>query len=176
MLIRILAAIAAVFITGSSNLVLAETLIVEPTSPNLTPTTFEYRYDATRGWLGCYSYDVLQGTGWYPSVWRHEQDFTPYDGDFEVTWNRTFAERYCNATIGEYNNYVRVVWTNPNDPSETYSGVVLVENAGESTTDEVTCRLRDASDSYNALECDRSVISLTSGEPAYLVVHVEGLE
>ncbi len=47
------------------------------------------------GRAGCAFYDVLQGSGWYPSVWYHTSEFTPVDGDYEVSFRRTWAERYC---------------------------------------------------------------------------------
>ena len=48
-------------------------LVIDSTELEITGIT--YIEEATRTWLpGCMSYDVLQGSGWYPSVFRHELD------------------------------------------------------------------------------------------------------
>lgn len=47
-------------------------------SDDFIVTEVSYIEKATRTWLpGCMSYDVLQGTGWYPSVFRQELSLTP---------------------------------------------------------------------------------------------------
>ncbi len=168
-----IAAIAV--ICGSSSTALAGTLILEPTSPNLVPAGLEYRFDATRKWPGCFHYDILQRTGWYPAVWHHTSSFVSNDGDYEDNVNRNWKERYCGAALGLY-NYVQVVWTDPNDPSHTYQGVLQVDMRGTATTDEVTCTLADPTSPWNAIECEMALVSLPSKGETTIVVHLDGLQ
>lgn len=167
--------LSAALIATTSSSALAQSLVLEPSSANLVPQSFEYRFDATRRWLGCYSYDFLQGSGWYPKVWHHTAEFTPADGDYELSFQRSFTERYCAAEMGIY-NYVSVVWTNPEDPSETYRGVMQIDAKGSTKLDEVTCTLRDATDPWNAIECEQASVNLSTAGAAYVIMNVVGLD
>lgn len=166
---------AAALIVGSSSTALANTLIIEPTSANLVPVSFEYRFDAARKWLGCFQYDVLQGSGWYPGAWYHTANFTPVDGEYEAEFSRTWTERYCAATMGIY-NYVQIEWTNPNDPSEVYHGVMQIDAGGSQPFDEVTCKLADPSSPWNAIECQTAAVSFSGKGDATILINLVGLE
>ncbi len=168
------AIIASAFNAADASSALADRLIVEPSSPDLTPESFDYRFDATRRWLGCYSYDVLQGSGWYPAVWHHTAAFTPADGDFEVELRRSWSERYCAAELG-INNYVQVVWTNPADPTQVHRGVLQVEANGTDKVDEVSCSLVDSSNPWNAIECERASVNVSGSGDAYIIIHFSGV-
>lgn len=166
-------AVLAVLIGGTS-VASANTLVIEPTSSNLVPLTFDYRFDATRRWLGCYQYDVLQGSGWYASAWYHTATLTQVDGDYEARFQRTWQERYCAADMGPY-NYVNFVWTSPSDSTLQYRGVMQIHAGASASVDEVTCRLIDPTSPYNAIECDAAEVSF-AGPRTTIIVHLDGLD
>lgn len=165
---------AVVAIAGVSSTASANTLVVEPTSENVVIENFEYRYDAVRRWVGCWQYDILQGSGWYPSAWYHTAEMTYVDGDYQAKFQPTLLERYCAAEM-TYLNYVQIVWTDPNDASRVYRGVMQIDARGATAFDEVSCVLADPESPYNAIECERAYVNL-SARTATIVLHIDGLE
>ena len=166
-------ALSAALLASTGSVALADALVVEPTSPNLVPGTFEYRYDSTRTWLlGCFGYDWLHGGGFYPKSWSHSAAFTPADGDYRAAFQPTWLERFCAAEMGIY-NYVLVTWTDPANPVNTYRGVIQVDAGGTSKLGEVSCRLVDPASPSDAVQCERAVVDLSSPGDTYLIVHVD---
>lgn len=69
---------------------------------------WEYRESSTRSrfWVGCWMYDFLQGSGWFPSTWYQYIDPTETDGsddNLEYAVDRTLRAKYCNAQPDQYN-------------------------------------------------------------------------
>ena len=67
---------------------------------------WEYRELSTRSrwWLGCWSYDVLQGTGWFPSTWYQYIDPTEDNGQLFYQTDRTARACYCDVQPDEFNS------------------------------------------------------------------------
>lgn len=148
-------------------------LILEPTSETLVPETFDYRFDSTStSRAGCYQRDFLTKQR-IPLNWLHSTNMTPADGAYVATFARTRTEKKCAAKAGLY-NYVSVVWTNPQDPSHTYRGVMQIDAGGTASFDEVRCFLSNPAEPFNSLECEQAVVSFANG-PVTIVMHLDDL-
>lgn len=149
------------------------TLILEPSSETLVPETFDYRFDSTStSRVGCYQRDFLTKQR-FPLNWIHSANMTPADGAYVVEFARDRTEKKCNAQMGLY-NYVSVVWTDPEDASHTYRGVMQVDGRGTASFAEVRCFLSNPAEPFNSLECEQAVVSFASG-PVTIVMHLDGM-
>jgi hypothetical protein len=168
--------LALTLLAATSSVAQAEALVLEPSSPNLAPTGFDYRYDSTRTWLiGCFGVDWLHGAAIFPKTWNHSANFTPADGDYRAAFQPTWLERFCAAQLGIY-NYVQVAWTDPSDATHVLRGVIQVDAGGTSKVDEVTCTLVDETSPFDAIQCEQAVVNLAGREDTYVIVHLEGLD
>lgn len=87
-------------------------LVVRSASPGLAAEQWLYRETATRSAPGCYDYDVLQRTGWYPATWHRTYPFTPSATGAVVRLERTPRAAVCAARM-DANNEVVVTLDGP---------------------------------------------------------------
>lgn len=145
----------------------AGTLVVSTSTEDVVVTEWNHREVATRKWLGCWEYDFLQGTGWYPSTWHN--DFEPvFDDDlyvFETT--RTWRQRYCASEMDQYND-VQIEWVDAD--GTVLHGRFSVVPGGDSEDVEIGCYISDVSDSYNAITCDDAFVNWNPKSTVYVDV------
>jgi hypothetical protein len=151
----------------------AASLKVKPASPHVQVETFEYRRVATRNWLGCWHWDVLQGTGWFRATWYHLIDLVAGDkgslGELALGW----YEWYCGAQIDQY-NAVTFTWTDPADATRVYRGAFSIAPDSDATSDVVGCELVAPDDEWNALSCTTAHAALDDADIT-IVLELPGL-
>lgn len=137
----------------------AASLRVEASSPNVTVETFEFRRVATRSWLGCWHWDVLQGTGWFRATWHHLVELVAGSAELPYGW----YEWYCDARIDQY-NAVRFTWTDPADAARVYRGSFMIEPGSVATDDVVGCELVAPADEWNHITCTAAHVALDEAD------------
>ena len=149
----------------------AATLIVSTGSDYVAAVDWEYRSVATRHWLGCWQYDVLQGSGWYPSTYYNT--YTPEQSgyDYRFTTDSGFWRNYCAAQMDQY-NHVRLQYQGID--GTLYQGSFRVIPDGDSRETNIECWIDESRDSYNQLDCDDPhVIWSNSGTTTINIFMVE---
>jgi|GEM_PF-7038389 len=142
----------------------ADTLTVTSSSPTVTAERFEYRRVSTRvwyPWVGCWTYDVLQGSGWFPTTWYHDEAF---DADGSVELSRNWVENYCAAEMDEING-AWFTYTDPQLPGRVLRGNFRVV-PGAGTSDAVTCRVTDTANTYRNFECTDATAAIDERDVA----------
>ena len=72
--------------------------------------SMQYREQSTRNFLpGCYHYDVLQGSGWFPATFYQDIEPKTYDQgiQYEIP-KRSWLARYCGAETDNVANYISI--------------------------------------------------------------------
>ncbi len=164
----------ATALTALTSTAAATTLIVEPVTPGITVDRIEYRFVSTRDWLGCWQWDVLQGSGWFRATWWHETDLEADGDSFVAELERNWYAQYCDARMDEING-VWFTWTNPEDPTDTYQGRFTIDPTGEGDTDAVTCALTDADSDWNNFECGTAAVEVTPAGDVAIALELIGL-
>lgn len=157
-------------IKGSS-----KTLTITVEEQGLVPTAWQYREITTRTWApGCYQYDVLQGSGWFPVAFY--KDIEPSVSEDPrvytyVTGEQSWTASYCGARMDRVGNYVFVELIDDKG-SLTAAGTFNVIGEGPTNSADVRCRVQPQP------EADRDLLSCTDalvGNGSIFQVHL-GLE
>jgi hypothetical protein len=116
-------------------------LVVRPLTAGLQPQQWHYVETATRKVIGCYDYDVLQGSGWYLATWRRTYDFVAAASGPTVNLQRTLRASACAARMAPFNE-VTVSLATAAGPVE---GFFRVLPTGATASAAVTCTKVDSS-------------------------------
>lgn len=145
----------------------AGTLVVSTPSEDVVVTEWNHREVASRKWPGCWEYDFLQGTGWFPSTWHNdfEPSFDEYEDAYVIETKRTWRQRYCASAMDQY-NYVQIEWVDAD--GTVLHGRFSVVPGGESDDVEIGCSVSHPKDPYNAITCDDAVVSWSSSGTVYV--------
>jgi len=128
----------------------SKTLTITIDDPALVPTAWQYRELTTRTWApGCYQYDVLQGSGWFPMTFY--KDIEPSVSVDQrtytyVTGDRSWMASYCGATMDKVGNYVFVELIDRNG-NLIAAGTFNVIGEGATNHADVRCRVQPQPDS-----------------------------
>lgn len=133
----------------------------EGSDPNLVPGVWEYREVAARNWIGCQSYDVLQGMGWYPTTWYRSISPILEGGKYMYSIDRTFRAVYCGARMDAY-NALGLRFPDPAAPGGYLVGYVAVIPDGNSADVAVRCRKDTSRGALNTLWCDEAHVKVPS--------------
>lgn len=140
----------------------SKTLTIRVLDEGLVPAGWQYREIAKRTWLpGCYLYDVLQGSGWFPATfYKDVEPDVSFDGQTYtyITGNRSWHAGYCGAEMDTVGNYV---FLDVLDDSQALvaSGTFNVIGLGDSQHAQVHCRIQDQPDwDVNLVLCNDALV------------------
>ncbi len=91
----------------SAQFVFAANLTVVPETPGVSVISWDFREISTKKFPGCWQYDFLQGTGWYPRTWYKNYLPVPVEESYVFSPKQTLTAKYCSAKMDQY-NYVNI--------------------------------------------------------------------
>jgi hypothetical protein len=127
--------------TSEDSLATGVSLVVKPLTAGLAPQQWHYVETATRKVVGCYDYDVLQGSGWYLATWRRTYGFAAASAAPTVNLERTLRAAACAARMSPLNE-VTVSLSTTAGPVD---GFFRVLPTGSTSSAAVTCKKVDSS-------------------------------
>lgn len=132
----------------------------------VVPVLWAYREVATRTFLGCRQWDVLQGTGWFQATWHTEYTPVLEDHDtYTVTPRQNLAAKICAAKMDAYNS-VRV-------EAGDLRGFFPINPDGQSSETEVTCRPNPEGSEYDSLVCDEAHVAVSEKGTVRIYIRFE---